>query len=91
VTRATNNEQRATDPVTERDPEAQGSDVAAETEDQANQPGRLAGTLLLFRDLWRLIRGEDQRARKVRWMVGLLRRWPARRSTTGSRTSTRTR
>jgi ABC-type multidrug transport system fused ATPase/permease subunit len=61
------------DPVTERDPEAQGSDVAAETEDQANQPGRLAGTLLLFRDLWRLIRGEDQRARKVRWMLGLLR------------------
>jgi ABC-type multidrug transport system fused ATPase/permease subunit len=61
------------DPVTERDPETQGSDVAAETEDQANQPGRLAGTLLLFRDLWRLIRGEDQRARKVRWMLGLLR------------------
>jgi len=61
------------DPVTERDPEAQGSEVAAETEDQANQPGRLAGTLLLFRDLWRLIRGEDQRARKVRWMLGLLR------------------
>jgi ABC-type multidrug transport system fused ATPase/permease subunit len=61
------------DPVTERDPEGQGSDVAAETEDQANQPGRLAGTLLLFRDLWRLIRGEDQRARKVRWMLALLR------------------
>jgi ATP-binding cassette, subfamily B, bacterial len=61
------------DPVTERDPGTQGSDVAAETEDQANQPGRLAGTLLLFRDLWRLIRGEDQRARKVRWMLGLLR------------------
>jgi ATP-binding cassette subfamily B protein len=28
---------------------------------------------LLFRDVWRLLRGEDQRARKVRWMVGLLR------------------
>ncbi|HEY3553086.1 MAG TPA: hypothetical protein VGK66_05295, partial [Solirubrobacterales bacterium] len=27
----------------------------------------------LFADLWRLIRGEDQRARKVRWMIGLLR------------------
>ncbi|MGH2954177.1 MAG: ABC transporter ATP-binding protein [Solirubrobacterales bacterium] len=61
------------DPVTERDPEGQGSEVAAETEDQANQPGRLAGTLLLARDLWRLIRGEDQRGRKVRWMLGLLR------------------
>jgi ABC-type multidrug transport system fused ATPase/permease subunit len=61
------------DPVTAVDPHAQGSDVAEETEDQANQPGRLAGTLLLLRDLWRLIRGEDQRARKVRWMLGLLR------------------
>jgi ATP-binding cassette subfamily B protein len=42
-------------------------------EDEANQPGRLLGTALLFRDLWRLVRGEDQRARKVRWMLGLLR------------------
>ena len=54
-------------------PETQGSEVAVETEDQANQPGRLAGTLLLFRDLWRLVRGEDQRGRKVRWMLALLR------------------
>ncbi len=61
------------DPVTERDPEAQGSEVASETEDQSNQPGRLAGTLLMFRDIWRLVRGEDQRARKVRWMLSLLR------------------
>jgi len=64
---------RDRDPVTERDPEAQGSELAVQTEDQSNQPGRLAGTLLLFRDLWRLIRGEDQRGRKVRWLVGLLR------------------
>jgi ATP-binding cassette subfamily B protein len=56
-----------------RDPETQGSDVAQETEDQANQPGRLAGTLLLFRDLWRLLRGEDERGRKVRWLLSLLR------------------
>jgi ABC-type multidrug transport system fused ATPase/permease subunit len=55
------------------DPETQGSDVAEETHDQANQPGRFAGTLLLLRDLLRLIRGEDQRGRKVRWMLGLLR------------------
>jgi len=27
----------------------------------------------LFRDLWRLVRGEDQRGRKVRWMLRLLR------------------
>ncbi len=66
-------QEKRTDAVTERDPETQGSEVAVETEDQANQPGRLAGTLLLFRDLWRLLRGEDERARKVRWMLGLLR------------------
>ncbi len=64
---------RGADPVTERDPEAQSSDVAEQTEDQTNQPGRLAGTILLVRDLWRLVRGEDQRGRKVRWLVGLLR------------------
>ena len=61
------------DPVTELDPETQRSEVAEETEDQANQPGRFAGTLLLIRDLWRLIRGEDERGRKVKWMLGLLR------------------
>jgi ABC-type multidrug transport system fused ATPase/permease subunit len=63
--------ERAEEPC--RDPEAEGSEVAEQTEDEANQPGRLAGTLLLARDLWRLVRGEDQRGRKVRWLVGLLR------------------
>ncbi|MEK6273111.1 MAG: ABC transporter ATP-binding protein [Actinomycetota bacterium] len=63
---------REEDPAT-ADPEAQGSDVAEDTEDQTNQPGRFAGTLLLLRDLWRLIRGEDQRGRKLRWLLGLLR------------------
>ncbi|MGN6215783.1 MAG: ABC transporter ATP-binding protein [Solirubrobacterales bacterium] len=32
----------------------------------------------LFRDLWRLLRGQDQRARKVRWMIGLLRPYRTR-------------
>jgi ABC-type multidrug transport system fused ATPase/permease subunit len=32
----------------------------------------------LFRDLWRLVRGQDQRARKVRWMIGLLRPYRGR-------------
>ncbi|MGI9020800.1 MAG: ABC transporter ATP-binding protein [Solirubrobacterales bacterium] len=73
-------ELRDADPVTERDPETQRSDVAEETADQANQPGRLAGTLLMFRDIWRILRGEDQRGRKVRWMLGLLR--PYRRQVT---------
>jgi ATP-binding cassette subfamily B protein len=73
--RQTTNRDR--DAVTERDPETQDSDVAEETEDQSNQPGRLAGTVLMFRDLWRLIRGEDQRGRKVRWLIGLLRPYRA--------------
>jgi len=34
--------------------------------------GRIGNIGRLFADLWRLIRGEDQRARKVRWMIGLL-------------------
>ena len=68
---------RDTDPVTERDPEAQDSEVALQTEDQANQPGRFAGTLLMLRDVWRILRGEDDRGRKVRWMLGLLRPYRA--------------
>ncbi len=39
----------------------------------SEEPGRLRGILLLFAAVWRLIRGQDQRARKVRWMIGLLR------------------
>jgi ATP-binding cassette subfamily B protein len=49
------------------------TNLTEDTEDQANQPGRFAGTLLLLRDLWRLIKGEDQRGRKLRWLLGLLR------------------
>ncbi|HVD87217.1 MAG TPA: ABC transporter ATP-binding protein [Solirubrobacterales bacterium] len=32
----------------------------------------------LLVDLWRLVRGEDQRGRKVRWMIGLLRPYRGR-------------
>jgi ATP-binding cassette subfamily B protein len=32
----------------------------------------------LFRSLWRLLRGQDQRGRKVRWMIGLLRPYRGR-------------
>ncbi|MDQ3726391.1 MAG: ABC transporter ATP-binding protein, partial [Actinomycetota bacterium] len=35
--------------------------------------GRIGNVGQLFADLWRLVRGEDQRGRKVRWMLGLLR------------------
>jgi ATP-binding cassette, subfamily B, bacterial len=34
---------------------------------------RLREIYLLFAAVWRLLRGQDQRARKVRWMIGLLR------------------
>ncbi len=61
------------DSITELDPETQGSPVAEAAEDEANQPGRLIGTFLLFRDLWRLVRGEPQRTRKLRWLVDILR------------------
>ncbi len=32
----------------------------------------------LFASLWRLLRGEDQRGRKVRWLIGLLRPYRGR-------------
>ncbi|MDX6602328.1 MAG: ATP-binding cassette, subfamily bacterial [Solirubrobacterales bacterium] len=34
---------------------------------------RFRNIALLFAALWKLVRGQDQRARKVRWMIGLLR------------------
>jgi ATP-binding cassette subfamily B protein len=39
---------------------------------------RLREIYLLFASIWRLIRGQDQRARKVRWMIGLLRPYRGR-------------
>jgi ABC-type multidrug transport system fused ATPase/permease subunit len=70
-------DRRDDDPVTEADPCAEGSDVAEDAEEVSNQPGRFAGTLLMLRDIWRILRGEDQRGRKVRWMLGLLRPYRA--------------
>ena len=52
--------------------------MAEAAEEETNQPGRLIGTFLLFRDLWRLIRGERQRTRKLRWLAGLLRPYRGR-------------
>jgi ATP-binding cassette, subfamily B, bacterial len=45
-----------------------------EREERAYQPGenRLRAVLLLAGELWRLIRGEDGRGRKVRWLLSLL-------------------
>ncbi|MGH2975314.1 MAG: ABC transporter ATP-binding protein [Solirubrobacterales bacterium] len=38
----------------------------------------LRNAYLLLASLWKLIRGQDQRARKVRWMIGLLRPYRAK-------------
>ncbi|MET0817938.1 MAG: ABC transporter ATP-binding protein [Solirubrobacteraceae bacterium] len=48
---------------------------AAEREESTyeHEDNRLRGTLLMLGSLWRLIRGEDQRGRKVRWLFSLLR------------------
>ncbi len=40
--------------------------------------GRLRNAWLLIVELWRLVRGEDDRGRKVRWMLGLLRPYRGR-------------
>jgi ATP-binding cassette subfamily B protein len=39
----------------------------------SSERNRFREIYLLFASVWRLIRGQDQRARKVRWMIGLLR------------------
>ena len=39
----------------------------------SERPSHFRNIVLLFVAVWKLIRGEDQRARKVRWMIGLLR------------------
>ena len=78
-----NGRSRDDDAVTERDPETERSEVAEATEDEANQPGQLMGVFLLFRDLWRLFRGEKQRTRKLRWLFGLLRPYRGRVIVTG--------
>jgi ABC-type multidrug transport system fused ATPase/permease subunit len=46
--------------------------------DPAPTESRLGNIFNLFRSLWRLLRGEDQRGRKVRWMIGLLRPYRGR-------------
>jgi ABC-type multidrug transport system fused ATPase/permease subunit len=44
----------------------------------SEERGRLRNIYLLFASLWHLVRGQDQRGRKVRWMVGLLRPYRGR-------------
>ncbi len=51
---------------------------SAENGDGPETTEGLQGAWYLLRDLWRLLRGEDQRGRKVRWLLGLLRPYRAR-------------
>jgi ATP-binding cassette subfamily B protein len=48
------------------------------TNDPEPSESRLGNIFMLFRSLWRLLRGQDQRGRKVRWMIGLLRPYRGR-------------
>ncbi len=51
-------------------------------EDTYQQPdSKFRGVWLLAASLWRLIRGEDQRGRKLRWLIGLLRPYRLRVAT----------
>jgi ABC-type multidrug transport system fused ATPase/permease subunit len=45
-------------------------------ESQPQNP--LRNIAMLFASLWRLVRGQDQRGRKVRWLIGLLRPYRGR-------------
>jgi ABC-type multidrug transport system fused ATPase/permease subunit len=58
----------------ERREEERALEVAAQEESTyEHEDNRLRGTLVMLGSLWRLIRGEDQRGRKVRWLLTLLR------------------
>jgi ABC-type multidrug transport system fused ATPase/permease subunit len=52
--------------------------VSGRERDTEPSDNRLRNVYLLFAALWRLVRGEDQRGRKVRWMIGLLRPYHGR-------------
>jgi ATP-binding cassette subfamily B protein len=61
-----------------RDEERREEELAAEALSREestyeHEDNRLRGALLMLGSLWRLIRGEDQRGRKVRWLLTLLR------------------
>jgi ABC-type multidrug transport system fused ATPase/permease subunit len=58
----------------EREADAARAEDAAE----ASVQSPLTNIGLLFASLWRLVRGQDQRGRKVRWMIGLLRPYRGR-------------
>jgi ATP-binding cassette subfamily B protein len=72
-------EERKVDEERDREaPEREDDAARAEEADEAQLQNPLQNTALLFGALWRLVRGEDQRGRKVRWMIGLLRPYRGR-------------
>jgi ABC-type multidrug transport system fused ATPase/permease subunit len=52
--------------------------VSAPEREAPASDNKLHNVFLLVAALWRLVRGEDQRGRKVRWMIGLLRPYRGR-------------
>jgi ATP-binding cassette, subfamily B, bacterial len=52
--------------------------VSARRPGLASRVSRFREVGLLFAALWKLLRGQDQRGRKVRWMIGLLRPYRGR-------------
>ena len=62
---------------TQREIDAE-EEVEREEATWSPERNRIREVFLLFAALWRLVRGEDQRGRKVRWLVGLLRPYRAR-------------
>jgi ABC-type multidrug transport system fused ATPase/permease subunit len=76
-------EQERRKPTAEK-PEPERVELDAEEEVEREQAtysperNRLQEVFLLFAALWRLLRGEDQRGRKLRWLLGLLRPYRGR-------------
>jgi len=66
--------------VSDRRREEEREDDAARAEEaaEASVQTPMTNIALLFGALWRLVRGQDQRGRKVRWMIGLLRPYRGR-------------
>ena len=66
--------------MSDRRREEEREDDAARAEEaaEASVQTPMTNIALLFGALWRLVRGQDQRGRKVRWMIGLLRPYRGR-------------
>jgi ABC-type multidrug transport system fused ATPase/permease subunit len=69
---------RPAEPELEREEVAAEEEVEREEATYSPERNRLREVFLLFAALWRLVRGEDQRGRKLRWLLGLLRPYRGR-------------